>query len=50
MNKYITILTLAKETQKYICTNATTWTSFLNTASNLYKYPFDEQLLIYAPR
>lgn len=50
MNKYITILALANETQKYICTNATTWTSFLNTASNLYKYPFDEQLLIFAQR
>ena len=38
------------QTAKAVTRNADGWKSYLNTASRLYKYSFDEQLLIYAQR
>ena len=39
-------LEMADNTAKQVTSNYSEWTSFLTTASRLYKYPFDEQLLI----
>ena len=50
MTKYERIATLAEETAKQITKNSMEWTSYLHTASRLYRYPFDEQILIYAQR
>lgn len=41
---------MAEETAKKITWNMDNWTAFLRTASRLYKYPFQEQLLIFAQR
>lgn len=50
MRKYDMISALAEETAKNVVRNEDNWRSYLNTASGLYKYPFKEQLLIYAQR
>ncbi len=50
MKKYDLISTLSEETAKAVAKNSTTWKSYLSTASRLYKYPFPDQLLIYAQR
>ena len=50
MRKYKLISTLAEETAKEVVRNEESWRRYLNTASGLYKYPFKEQLLIYAQR
>lgn len=50
MKKYQMISALAEETAKEVVRNEESWRNYLNTASNLYKYPFKEQLLIYAQR
>ena len=50
MEKYINILSLASETLKKISSNKEEWTNYLKTSSRLYKYSFDEQLLIYAQK
>ena len=43
-------LEMADNTAKQVTSNYSEWTSFLTTASRLYKYPFPEQLMIYAQR
>lgn len=50
MRKYKLISALAEETTKEVVRNEENWRRYLNTASRLYKYPFKEQLLIYAQR
>lgn len=49
-NKYQLVNEMANETLKEITSNAENWTNFLNTASNNYKYSFNEQVLIYAQK
>ena len=41
---------LAGETAAQVTENAKNWTSFLDTASRLYRYPFPDQLMIHAQR
>lgn len=41
---------LAEETAKDIVKNGEEWRRYLNTATRLYKYPFQEQMLIFAQR
>ena len=48
--EYQRIALLAKDTAKRIVKNEQEWTQYLTTASRLYKYPFDDQMLIYAQR
>lgn len=48
--KYDTIAGLAEHTSKSVVRNSEEWTKYLTTAARLYKYPFQEQLLIYAQR
>lgn len=50
MRKYDMISGLAEATAKDVVRNEENWRSYLNTASGLYKYPFKDQLLIYAQR
>ena len=49
-NKYQLINEMANETLKEITQNSNNWIKFLNTASNNYKYSFNEQVLIYAQK
>lgn len=48
--KYHEISILATETAKRIVKNETEWTKYLEVAARLYKYPFADQMLIYAQR
>ena len=48
MRKYDFISALAKETAAEVVKNREEWMKYLTTAARLYKYPFREQLLIYA--
>lgn len=48
--KYEIISRLAEETAKEVVKNEDTWKRYLTTAARIYKYPFQEQLLIYAQR
>ena len=48
--KVDTYLALARETAQVLAGNAGAWTTFLDTASRLYKYPFADQLMIHAQR
>ncbi|MEO1816106.1 MAG: hypothetical protein ABGU93_11045 [Acetobacterium sp.] len=41
---------LAEETAKRVTSSIENWTSFLITIGRLYKYPYHEQLMIYAQR
>lgn len=41
---------LAEETAKRVTSSLENWTGFLNTVGRLYKYPYHEQLMIYAQR
>ncbi len=41
---------LAGQTAREVTRGAGSWKRYLDTASRLYKYPFDDQLLIYAQR
>ena len=50
MRKYDFISALAKETAAEVVKNREEWMRYLTTAARLYKYPFREQLLIYAQR
>jgi len=50
MKKYDYISTLAKETAANIVKSSAEWMKYLTTAARLYKYPFCDQLLIYAQR
>ena len=50
MKKYEKISKLAENTIQRVTADSQSWTDFLRTASRLYKYPFEEQILIYAQR
>ena len=50
MKKYERISRLAETTTQQITSDEQSWTDFLQTAARLYKYPFEEQVLIYAQR
>lgn len=50
MTKYEKISVLAKETARSIGENKESWMNYLDVASRLYKYPFEDQILIYAQR
>ena len=41
---------LTADTEKNLTRSRQSWTAFLTTASRLYKYPYNEQLMIYAQR
>lgn len=49
-NKFRSISELSEQTAKQVTKSVDGWKSYLDTAARLYKYPFDEQLLIYAQR
>ncbi len=48
--KYHEISVLAEETAKQASRNGEEWTKYLTTAARLYRYPFEDQMLIYAQR
>ena len=48
--KFESIKQLADDVSKQVTRNKDEWTRYLKTAARLYKYPFSEQLLIYAQR
>ena len=50
MSKYHDIASLALEVSAQIVKNEVEWMKYLTTASRLYKYPFKEQILIYAQK
>ena len=50
MTKYVKISVLARETAKKVCRGREQWIRYLDVASRLYKYPFEDQLLIYVQR
>lgn len=50
ITKYQMISMLAEDTAKQIARNGQEWMKYLDTAARLYKYPFNEQMLIYAQR
>lgn len=41
---------LAEDTAKHLTSSLANWTGFLTTVGRLYKYPYHEQLMIYAQR
>ena len=49
-NKYQMFAHIADRQTKQITQSMGDWTSFLNTAGRLYKYPFEEQLMVHAQR
>ena len=49
-NKVKNIRALSAETAREITQSPENWMRFLDTASQIYKYPFHEQMLIYAQR
>ncbi len=49
-SKYQYMSALSEHTAHGITSNPVRWLSFLNTASSVYKYPFNDQLMIYAQR
>ncbi len=48
--KYEYYAALAERTARQLTDNLDNWMSFLDTAARLYKYPYHEQLMIYAQR
>ncbi len=48
--KYHEIYSLAGETVKKVTANGQEWMKYLATAARLYKYPFEDQILIYAQK
>ena len=48
--KYETISQLTTDTTEKLTGSHQEWTAFLTTAARLYKYPFLEQVMIYAQR
>lgn len=48
--KYNTILQLAAETEKSVSADRDAWYRFMDFAGHFIKYPFQEQILIYAQR
>lgn len=49
-NNYQAYAKLADDTAAQITGSYQEWTAFLTTAARLYKYPYSEQLMIYAQR
>jgi len=49
-DNFTTYAALADETARRITSSYAEWTAFLEMAGRLYKYPFHEQLMIYAQR
>ena len=49
-NRIQTLAALSRETGQRIVSSPEEWQAFLRAAARLYKYPFEEQLLIYAQR
>lgn len=49
-SKYQYMAALSEHTAHEITSNPVRWLSFLNTAASVYKYPFNDQLMIYAQR
>ena len=49
-DKVRTVMELAEQTARRMTGSGEQWMSFLTTAARLYKYPYQEQLLIYAQR
>ena len=49
-SKYQHMAALAEHTAREITGKPVRWLSFLNTAASVYKYPFSDQLMIYAQR
>lgn len=49
-SKIQTLAALSRETGQRIVSSPEEWQAFLRAAARLYKYPFEEQLLIYAQR
>jgi len=49
-NKLQFVSELADQTARGVTRNADGWKQYLTTAARLYKYSFDDQLLIYAQR
>jgi hypothetical protein len=49
-SKYQIYASLADYQTRQVTQSMGDWTGFLNTAGRLYKYPFEEQLMIYAQR
>ena len=41
---------MAEETARQVTGSREQWTAFLTTAARLYKYPYNEQLMIYKQR
>lgn len=50
MNKIDNIFQLSKEKTKEIVSSGEDWKRFLNSSAYMYKYPFEDQILIYALR
>ena len=50
MTKYQAISALAEYTARNVAQSEDNWKHYLTTAARLYKYPFNEQMLIYAQR
>ncbi|MCL2047146.1 MAG: bifunctional class I SAM-dependent methyltransferase/DEAD/DEAH box helicase [Defluviitaleaceae bacterium] len=48
--KYLHFSNLADEQTRQVTESMSSWTNFLSTAGRLYKYPFEEQLMIHAQR
>lgn len=48
--KYEFYAQLAEETAKRITSSREAWKGFLTTSARLYKYPYEDQLMIYAQR
>ena len=49
-NKLQYYAALAERTARQLTDSLENWTAFLDTAARLYKYPYHEQLMIYAQR
>jgi len=49
-SKYQSFADIAEQQAQQVTQSMSDWTSFLNTAGRLYKYPFEEQLMIHAQR
>ena len=49
-DKIQTVALLSEETARSLSGSLDNWKSFLSTASRVYKYPYPDQLLIYAQR
>ncbi|MCL1842428.1 MAG: hypothetical protein FWF79_01300, partial [Defluviitaleaceae bacterium] len=49
-NKYLHYAELSETHSKHVIDSASNWTGLLTTAARMYKYSFDEQLLIHAQK